>query len=199
MRATGRNVGDLLAEQEVVDDASGWWLFFLTGVGWLLFALLVFQWDYTTVYAVSYLFGVVAVLAGVNELLQMSVSTTAWKVARGVLGVLFVAAGAWALVHPDAAFATLSALIGVFLLCKGVFDLVVALTTKERFAGWWLQLAVGIVEILLAFWVAGAFREQVLLLVVYVGVLALTRGITEILLALKLVAASSGGGPLRPA
>lgn len=198
MQAGTGKVADLFTDHEVVDDASGWWLFFLTGVAWLLFALIVFQWDYTTVYAVSYLFGVVAVLAGVNELLQIAVSTTAWKIARAVLGALFLAAGAWALVHPDTAFGTLAALIGIFLLCKGVFDLVVALTTKERFAGWWLQLAVGIVEILLAFWVAGAFREQVILLVVYVGVVALTRGVTEILLALKLLAATSGG-PLRPA
>ena len=38
----------------------------------------------------------------------------------------------------------------------------------------------------LAFWVAGSFREKTILLVVYVGVLALMRGITEIILAFKL-------------
>ena len=39
----------LLREQEVEDAAaSRWWLFLLTGVAWLVFALAVFQWDYTT-------------------------------------------------------------------------------------------------------------------------------------------------------
>lgn len=190
----------LLEECEVVDDPGGWWLYFLTGIAWLLFALIVFQWDYTTVYAVSYLFGVVAVLAGLNELLQIRVSTTGWKLARGALGVLFLAAGVWALVHPDTAFRTLAALIGSFLLVKGVFDLTVAFRTRKAFDLWWLQLVVGLVEILLAFWVAGAFVEKAILLVVYVGVIALARGITELLLAFKLLGHSgAGGGPLHPA
>jgi uncharacterized membrane protein HdeD (DUF308 family) len=196
-----RKLDTLLAPQEVRDGAAAsWWLFCLTGITWLVFALLVFQWDYTTVYAVSFLFGVVAVIAGVNELIQIAVSTRGWKIVRGVLGVLFIAAGIWALAHPDNAFATLSALIGFFLLFKGIFDLTVAVRTKSRFDMWWLQLVVGVVEILLAFWVAGSFQEKAILLVVYVGVIAVTRGITELLLAFKLLAGSGGGGgTLRPA
>ena len=58
--------------------------------------------------------------------------------------------------------------------------------TRRQFDGWWLQLIAGIVEILLAFWVAGSFREKAILLVVYVGVIALIRGITELFLAFKL-------------
>jgi uncharacterized membrane protein HdeD (DUF308 family) len=100
--------------------------------------------------------------------------------------VLFVLAGVWALVHPHNAFATIAALIGYFLLFKGIFDLTVAFVAKSQFELWWLQLIVGIVEILLAFWVAGSFRDKTILLVVYVGVIALSRGITELILAFKL-------------
>jgi uncharacterized membrane protein HdeD (DUF308 family) len=191
----------LLGEREVDDDAAGsWWLFFLTGIAWLVFALLVFQWDYTTVYSISFLFGVVAVIAAVNELIQIPVSTRGWKIGRAILGVLFMVAGIWAIAHPDNAFATLAALIGFFLLFKGIFDLTVAIRTRGQFDLWWLQLVVGIVEILLAFWVAGSFQEKTILLVVYVGVIAVARGITELLLAFKLLGSSGGGGrPLRPA
>ena len=157
-----------------------------SGIVWLVFALIVFQWDYTTVYAVSFLFGVVALVAGGNEFIAIAVSTTGWKVAHGILGVLFVIAGIWALVHPHNAFATLAALIGLFLLFKGIFDLTVAFVTKSEFELWWLQLVIGILEIALAFWVAGSFRKSAILLVAYVGIVALTRGITEILLAFKL-------------
>lgn len=177
----------MFEEREILDEAaSRWWLFLLTGIAWLVFALLVFQWDYTTVYAVSILFGVVALAAGVNEFFQISVSTTGWKIAHGILGVLFVLAGIWALVHPHNAFLTIAALMGYFLLFKGIFDLTVAFMAKSQFELWWLQLIVGIVEILLAFWVAGSFRNKTILLVVYVGVIALTRGITELFLAFKL-------------
>ena len=191
-----RRASAMLAPHEVADDAADrWWIFLLTGIAWLVFALLVFQWDYTSVYAVSYLFGVVALVAAVNEFLQITVASRGWKLAHGLLGVLFVVGGTWALVHPRNAFATLAALIGFFFLAKGVFDVTVAAVTRHQFELWWLQLVAGLVEILLAFWVAGAFTEKVILLVVSVGVIALTRGITELLLAFKLKVPPSGGGP----
>ena len=190
---------NLFEEREVADNAAGsWWVFLLTGISWFVFALLVFQWDYTTVYAVSYLFGVVALVAGVNEFVQLSVWSPGWKVVHAILGALFVVAGLWAVVHPDNAFATLAALIGFVFLFKGIVDLTAAFTTRGRFDVWWLQLAIGLVEILLAFWVAGGFEEKTILLVVSVGVVALTRGLGELILAFKLIT-PRGPGPLRPA
>jgi len=177
----------MFEEREVVEEAtSRWWLFLLSGIAWLIVALIVFQWNYTTVYAVSFLFGFVALFAGLNEFFQITVSTSGWKIVHGLLGVLFILAAVWAFVHPHNAFATLAALIAFFILIKGIFDITVAFVTKDEFELWWLQLIVGLVEILLAFWVAGSFRNQVILLVVYVGIIALSRGITEIFLAFKL-------------
>jgi uncharacterized membrane protein HdeD (DUF308 family) len=174
-------------EREVAEEAaSGWWLFLLSGIAWLVFALIVFQWSYTTVYAVSWLFGIVAIIAGVNEFMQIPVWTTGWKIVHGILGVIFVAAGIWAVVHPYNAFATLAALIAFFLLFKGILDLSVGFMTRRYFDLWWLQLILGVLEIVLAFWVAGDFRKSAILLVAYVGIIALTRGITELFLAFKL-------------
>jgi uncharacterized membrane protein HdeD (DUF308 family) len=187
----------MLEEREVLEEASHrWWLFLVGGIAWLVFALIVFQWNYTTVYAISILFGIVALFAAVNEFVTIAVSTTGWKIIHGLLGVLFAIAGIWAIAHPHNAFATLAALVGFFLLVKGIFDLTVAFMTKGYFDLWWLQLVLGILEIVLAFWVAGSFRDQAILLVVYVGIVALTRGITEIFLAFKL---KSLGRRLAPA
>ena len=168
------------------EAADRWWVFLVSGIAWLVFALLVFQWNYTTVYAISILFGVIALAAAVNEFVVISVSTTGWKLVHAVMGVLFVIAGLWALIHPHNAFATLAALVGFFLLFKGIFDITAAFLTKAQFELWWLHLVIGILEIVLAFWVAGAFRKEVILLVVYVGIVALSRGITELFLAFKL-------------
>jgi uncharacterized membrane protein HdeD (DUF308 family) len=182
-----RTMDMMFEERELVEEAADrWWLFLLSGIAWLVFALLVFQWDYTTVYAISILFGVVALFAAANEFAQIVISTTGWKIVHGILGVLFVIAGIWALVHPHAAFTTLAALMAFFFLFKGIFDLTVAFVAKAQFEMWWLQLVLGIVEILLAFWIAGSFRKSAILLVVYVGVIALTRGITELFVAFKL-------------
>ena len=177
----------MLAEREVLEEAANrWWIFLVSGIAWLVFALIVFQWNYTTVYAISILFGFIAIAAGVNEFVLITFATTGWKIVHGILGVLFVIAGVWAFVHPHNAFATLAALVGFFLLFKGIFDVTVAFMTKPQFDLWWLQLVVGIFEILLAFWVAGSFRRSVALLVIYVGVVALMRGITELFVAFKL-------------
>ena len=174
-------------EREVLEDVSDkWWVFLATGIAWFVFALLVFQWDYTTVKAIAYLFGIVALVAAINELLQILVSTTGWKIVHAILGVLFAIVGIWALVQPESAFSTIAALIGFFFLFKGIFDLIVAFATRPFFELWWVQLVVGVIEILLAFWVAGDFRNKTILLVVYVGIIALSRGITEIILAFKL-------------
>ena len=177
----------MFAERELVEEAAGrWWMFLLSGIAWLVFALVIFQWSYTTVYAISFLFGAIALLAGANEFLLLTVSTAGWKVVHVILGVLFVIGGVWALVHPHNAFATLAALVGFLLLFKGIFDLMVAFMTKAYFELWWLQLVIGILEIVLAFWVAGSFRDSAILLVAYVGIVALTRGVTELFLAFKL-------------
>ena len=180
-------MNETFGPREILEDtADRWWMFLITGLAWLFFALLVFQWDYTTVYAISILFGVVAIMAGVNELFQIPISTTGWKWVHFVLGLLFVLVGIYALWNPYDTFATLAALVGIFLLLKGVFDITVAFVTKEEFELWWLQLVIGLLEIVLAFWIAGNFREKAILLVIYVGIIALARGVSEIFVAFKL-------------
>ena len=177
----------MFGEREVLEEAAGrWWLFLVSGIAWLIFSLLVFQWDYTTIYAISYLFGIVALFAAVNEFMLVGVSTTGWKVARIILGILFAIAGIWALAHPHMAFNTIAGLVGFFLLFKGIFDVMAALMTRSLFEFWWVQLVVGILELVLAFWVAGHFERKVTLLVAYIGIIALARGITELILAFKL-------------
>src|SRR5215203_7391182 len=79
--------------------ADRWWFFLLTGIGWLVFALMVFQWDFTTIYAVSYLFGIVALVAGANEFVQITVSTTGWKIAHGILALCLFPPGPWGSCH----------------------------------------------------------------------------------------------------
>ncbi|HET9115955.1 MAG TPA: DUF308 domain-containing protein [Gaiellaceae bacterium] len=176
-----------LETREAVEDAAGrWWLLLVSGIAWLVFALIVFQGNYKTVYAVSILFGVVAIAAGLMEFVGLGLWTTGWKIVHGLLGALFLVAGIWALVHPHNAFATLAALMGLFLLFKGIYDIMVSFIAKEQLEIWWLQLVLGILEILLAFWVSGSFRRSVILLVAYVGIIALSRGITDIFVAFKL-------------
>ena len=178
---------NMFEERELVrETARWWWLFLLGGIAWLVFALIIFRFDITSAASVAILFGIVAIIAGVDEFMAIGVSTTGWKIVHGILGVIFVLVGIFAFIEPGSTFEALAAVIGFFFLFKGIFDIAVAFATKAHYEMWWLQLVVGLIEIGLAFWVAGSFRDKAILLLVYVGIVALSKGITDIMLAFKL-------------
>jgi uncharacterized membrane protein HdeD (DUF308 family) len=180
-------IDTMFEEREVVREAAGrWWLFLLTGIAWLVFSLIIFRFDIASVTTIGILFGVVAIMAGVNEFMAITVSTTGWKIAHGILGVIFVLVGIFAFIEPGSAFAALASIIGFFFLFKGIFDITLAFATKGEFDLWWLQLIAGLLEIGLAFWVAGNFHQKAILLIVYTGLVALSKGISELFLAFKL-------------
>jgi uncharacterized membrane protein HdeD (DUF308 family) len=175
-----------LEEYELAEDASRlWWLFLITGIIWLWVSLIVLRLNTESVYAISILFGIVAIGVGINEFLAISVSTSGWKWVHGILGVIFIAAGIVAFFRPAGTFVALASIVAWVLLFKGIFDITLALMTHGSHL-WWVGLIVGVIEILLAYWAAGYFRGSALLLVAFVGVFALMRGITEIVMAFRL-------------
>jgi len=180
-------VDTLFDEREVLRSASGaWWVFLITGIAWLVFSVIVFRFDITSVNSIGTLFGAMAIVAGANEFLALVVSTIGWKFVHGLIGVAFIVVGLFAFIEPGSAFAALASVIGFFFLFKGILDIAVAMTTKGEFDLWWLQLVAGILEIGLAFWVAGNFQQKAILLLVYTGLVALSKGVTELFLAFKL-------------
>jgi uncharacterized membrane protein HdeD (DUF308 family) len=177
-----------MSEQEVLEEAADkWWLFLIGGIAWLIVAMILFQFDYASVSAVSILFGIVAIVVGVGEFMAMGVSTTGWKIVRAIFGLIFIVVGIVAFWHPGNTFTALASIIGFFFLFKGTFDLIAAFATRGVYPLWWIQLVVGVIELLIAFWASSAqFSHKAALLVLYVGLIALTKGITDIILAFKL-------------
>jgi uncharacterized membrane protein HdeD (DUF308 family) len=117
-----------------------------------------------------------------------------------VLGVLFILVGVFALVYPHRTFVEVAAIFSFFLLFKGMLDLAMAFATRAVVDLWWTGLIVGTIEILLAFWAAGNFGRESVLLVVWVGAAALARGILELTVAFRLRSLGGGGpGPVIPA
>jgi uncharacterized membrane protein HdeD (DUF308 family) len=184
-----------IEEEELAESASRfWWLYLLTGILWLWVTLIILRLNLDTVYAISILFGFVAIGAGINEFLGMGASTRGWKVVHAVLGVLFIVAGIVAFFRPQGTFVALASIVAWVLLFKGIFDIVLALMVHPAHL-WWVGLIVGVVEILLAFWAAGYFRGSALVLVVWVAALTLARGVTEIILAFRLRHLRKAGEP----
>jgi uncharacterized membrane protein HdeD (DUF308 family) len=168
------------------DLSRSWWVFLLTGIAWFLIAVIVLRFNITSVTTVGILLGVLFLMAGVNEFLVGAMRRT-WSWAHYLLGVLFIAGGIWAFISPFNAFWALASVLGFLLILKGSLDLVMAVMTKEVNPMWWLGLTAGILEILLGFWASQQFfPARAALILIWVGFMALFRGLSEIILAFQL-------------
>src|ERR1700758_5152326 len=85
-----------------------WWLFLITGIGWTVLGVIILRFDYTTVRAISILFGVVAIAAGVVEIGVTVLAEGWWKLLYGLLAVVFIVAGIVAFIHPGDTFTALA-------------------------------------------------------------------------------------------
>ncbi|MGZ4334365.1 MAG: HdeD family acid-resistance protein [Gaiellaceae bacterium] len=101
-----------------------WWLFLVTGISWAVVGFIVLRFDYTSVYAISILFGIVALSAGVIELALTMFVPGWWKLLYGVLSVAFIASGVISFIHPGDTFVALAAVISFFLVFAGTFDII---------------------------------------------------------------------------
>jgi uncharacterized membrane protein HdeD (DUF308 family) len=163
------------------------WLLIVMGVLWVLIALAVLSFDVTSAALIGYMMAFVLIFAGIDEFVVMTMAP-GWKWAHGLLGALFVLTGIMALLDPFQTFGVLALLIGWYLLLKGTFDIALAIGLRREMPLWGLTLAVGIGEVLIGLWALGYPGRSAWLLVLWVGIGAMFRGIGD------LVAGFSHGG-----
>ncbi len=175
------------AELEEAKAVAGrWWLFLVSGIAWILFAFIVLSANVPrTVWAVAIYAGTGFIVGGVLELFMAAV-VPSWKWLHVVFGVLAILAGLVAFVWPGETFLVLAAIIGWFVMFSGVFDIVGAFLVREFEPMWWLNLVVGIAQVLIGFWAVGYAGRSMALLVVWVAAAALARGISSLFLAFGL-------------
>jgi uncharacterized membrane protein HdeD (DUF308 family) len=163
-----------------------WWLYLILGIAWTVVALIVLRFDYTTVRAISILFGIVALAAGVLEVGVMMLARGWWKLLYAILAVVFITAGIVSFIHPGDTFVALAAVISFFLVFAGTFDIIVSISARREIEVWWLQLIGGIILVALGFWAAGYYGRSAILLVAWVAAFAIIRGVRDIVLAFRI-------------
>jgi uncharacterized membrane protein HdeD (DUF308 family) len=162
-----------------------WWALLVSGIAWIVVTAIVFRFDYASVVAVAVLFGVLAITIGAAELMLAVASRGGWRFLRGLLGAIFVATGIVAFFTPGDTFVGLAAVISFYFVFAGTWDVISSLAAR-RFAGWWIQLVSGLIELGLGFWAAGSWRISATVLVAFVGAMTLIRGVTQIAVAFAL-------------
>lgn len=163
-----------------------WWLFIVLGIGWSLVALILLRFDYTSVSAVSLLFGFVALGAGFLEIGMIFVSRGWWKVLNILLAIVFIVTGIVSFIHPGNTFLALAAIFSFFLVFAGTFDIISSIAARHEIEVWWLQLVGGIIQVALGFWAAGYYGRSATLLIAWVAAFALIRGVRDFVLAFRI-------------
>jgi len=170
---------------EEVERASGkWWLLLITGILWVLFGLFVLDASVDSALAIGYLTGIYLLVAGVMEFVLAGVMA-GWRWLHVLLGVLFLVGGILAFMSPFETFRILAILVGFFLVLKGTFDFCMALATRHVVDLWWLLLIAGVIEVVVGFWASGYPGRSAWLLLLWIGIGALIRGVTQLILAFQ--------------
>lgn len=190
--AAGIDESELTAaqRQEVRDEVTGmaklWWLWLITGIAWLVVALVVLQFDTASVATVGILVGAMFLFAGVQQFVLASV-VEGWKWVWILFGILFILAGLWALFNPGATVAALADSLGFLFMLVAIFWAIEAFATKAENELWWLNLVAAILMMIIAFWVSGQFLvERVYTLLIFAGVWSLMQGVVDIVRAFQI-------------
>jgi len=167
-----------------------WWIFLVSGLAWLLIAVVVLRFNTTTVATIGLMLGAVFLLAAVHQFALAGIQGGGWAVFRILLGVLFIGGGIWSFVQPYNAFWSLAAAFGLLLIINGAFDITYSVMAQPINPVWWLGLVTGILEVALGFWASQQYiTARATLLVLWVGFFAIFRGISDLVVAFEVRAA----------
>jgi uncharacterized membrane protein HdeD (DUF308 family) len=161
-----------------------WWLLLITGILWILIGLFVLEADFDSAVLIGYLVAWWLLFAAVEEFVLAGV-VEGFKWLRIVFGVLLAIGGIFALTEPFQTFTVLAGLIGFFLVLKGTLDFVLGLVARHAVDLWWLTMIGGIAEILIGIWATGYPGRSAALLILWIGVGAIIRGVVEIVAAFQ--------------
>lgn len=156
------------------------------GVFWVVVALVVLKFNDASAVTVGVLTGLLLLLFAAEQFVLAAVAPTArWLWA--IFGVLLTVGGIVALVDPASTFAGLADILGFIFLLIGVQWMVQAFAERPFNPYWWLTLIGAIVMVVLAFWASGQFFvERAYTLLIFVGIWALTKGVTDIVRAFQI-------------
>ena len=169
-----------------------WWVELVMGVFWVLVAVVVLKFNHASVVTVGLLTGIMFLVFAAEEFALSALDRGATKWVWAFFGVLLTASGIVALVHPRRTFAGFADILGFVFLVIGVLWMCQAYAERVFNPLWWLSLVTGMLMIVLAFWVSGQFfLTRAVTLLVFAGIWALMKGITDVVRAFQLLGLAS--------
>ena len=168
-----------------------WWAYLLAGIAWVIISVIILRFNIASVATIGLLLGALFLLATVEEFVIAAVRPN-WGWAHALLGILFIGAAIWSFVTPYGAFWALASVLGILLVVAGTIHIITAISSQAFNNAWWFGVIGGLLEVFIGFWVsAQSFRAQAVFLIIWAGLLALFRGIFQIVLAFEMRSAQS--------
>jgi uncharacterized membrane protein HdeD (DUF308 family) len=176
-----------LPHQVVETISQFWWIELILGALWLVASLVILKFNHASVTTVGVLIGILFLAFSVEYFVLASLDQRATRWLWAFFAVLLAAGGIVSLIHPRETFAGFADILGFVFLVVGVLWTVQAFSERVFNSLWWLTLISGILAIILAFWTSGAFFvERAYTLLIFAGIWALAKGITDIVRAFQL-------------
>jgi uncharacterized membrane protein HdeD (DUF308 family) len=171
--------------------ANLWWLWLVTGIAWIIAALVVLQFDAASIKTIGVIVGCMFIFAGVQQLMLALVGRGwLWAVVAG----FFWIAGVVCIVNPEETFAGLADTLGFLFAVVAIWWTVEAVISQSEGGLWWIGLIAGILMFIIAFWVGGQFFiEKAYTLLVFAGMWALMKGVSDIVRAFAVRSLRTGG------
>jgi uncharacterized membrane protein HdeD (DUF308 family) len=168
-----------------------WWAYLLAGIAWVIISAVILRFNVASVATIGLLLGALFLLSAVEEFVIAWVRPQ-WGWAHALLGIVFIGAAIWSFVTPYGAFWALASVLGIMLVVVGTVHIFTAISSRAFNDAWWFGVIGGLLEVFIGFWVsAQSFRAQAVFLIIWAGLLALFRGVFEIVLAFEMRSAQS--------
>jgi uncharacterized membrane protein HdeD (DUF308 family) len=172
----------LFAPLEAVAKKLGrfWWVLLIVGIAWIVIGFVVLRFDTSTITVVSVLFGILILLSAAGEIFRAVVTLNGWRIWHILFAILLVVAAVIAFSDPGGTFTSLALVVGFYFVFVGTFDIISSLFSVGSSPAWGLQLVSGVLQLVLGFIASSSLSASVVILVTYVSISALFRGVAEI-------------------
>jgi uncharacterized membrane protein HdeD (DUF308 family) len=156
---------------------SSWKMQVVRGAVGIVFGILAIAWPIETAKTLMLLWGFWALLEGISLLVQAFQSKTQGsRLGRAVLGVIAVVVAFFAIFSPGVTAQTLTWLVGIWLIIRGLFEVLTAFSSYRLTPRWLLLVGAALSILLGVFFVANPGRGAVGI-AVWLGLMALCWGV----------------------
>jgi uncharacterized membrane protein HdeD (DUF308 family) len=164
---------------------AAWKLLLVRGVIGIVLGIVLVAWPKATLGVLMILIGIWALIDGIGLAAQIfdKSAGNSQKVLFAVMALIAILVGFMAIFHPGTAVRAITWLVGVWLLVRGLFELVGAFSSTIS-APRWLLVVSALLDLVLGWLFVANPGESAKAVTVVIGILAIAWGVVFVVLAL---------------